>query len=94
MPLFVSAIAGLLFERGLLISGMAAPAKVQNFLDVFGAWDASLAFVMAGAVATALCGCWRGVGWLPPNLLSIEFATMCGAAWKRRLSTRAGVSRK
>jgi uncharacterized protein len=55
VPLFVSAIAGLLFARGLLISGMAAPAQVQNFLDAVGTWDPSLAFVMAGgAVATAL----------------------------------------
>ena len=51
MGILVNAIAGLLFGVGLLISGMADPAKVQNFLDVFGTWDPSLAFVMAGAVA-------------------------------------------
>lgn len=39
-------MAGLLFGAGLLISGMANPAKVIGFLDVFGAFDASLAFVM------------------------------------------------
>ena len=45
-----------MFGLGLLISGMADPAKVQNFLDLFGTWDPSLAFVMAGAVATAFVG--------------------------------------
>lgn len=40
VPSFVNAIAGLLFGLGLLISGMADPAKVQNFLNRFGAWDA------------------------------------------------------
>ena len=43
---------GLVFALGLGIGGMTQPAKVLGFLDVFGAWDASLAFVMAGAVAT------------------------------------------
>lgn len=42
--------AGLLFGLGLLLSGMADPGKVQGFLDLAGAWDPSLAFVMAGAV--------------------------------------------
>jgi hypothetical protein len=46
--------AGLLFGLGLLLSGMANPAKVIGFLDVAGAWDPSLALVMAGAIATAL----------------------------------------
>jgi uncharacterized membrane protein YedE/YeeE len=43
---------GLVFALGLGIGGMTQPAKVLGFLDVFGAWDPSLAFVMAGAVAT------------------------------------------
>ena len=43
--------AGLLFAAGLAISGMTQPAKVVGFLDVAGAWDPSLAFVMAGAIA-------------------------------------------
>jgi uncharacterized membrane protein YedE/YeeE len=41
-------IAGLLFGGGLIISGMTNTAKVQGWLDVFGAWDPTLAFVMAG----------------------------------------------
>lgn len=43
-------LVGLLFGWGLLLSGMTDPGKVQGFLDLFGAWDPSLAFVMGGAV--------------------------------------------
>lgn len=46
--------AGLLFGIGLWISGMARPEKVLNFLDIAGSWDASLLFVMGGAVAVTL----------------------------------------
>lgn len=46
-----SALAGLVFGLGLLVSGMADPAKVLGFLDLAGAWDPSLAVVMAGAIA-------------------------------------------
>lgn len=42
--------AGLLFGLGLIVSGMADPLKVQNFLDIAGSWDPSLAFVMGGAI--------------------------------------------
>lgn len=45
--------AGLLFGLGLALSGMLDPARVLGFLDVAGAWDPSLAFVLAGAVAVA-----------------------------------------
>ncbi|EUC19699.1 YeeE/YedE family protein [Paraburkholderia hospita] len=44
-------LAGLLFGVGLMVSGMANPAKVLGFLDLAGRWDPSLAFVMAGAIA-------------------------------------------
>lgn len=43
-------IAGLLFGFGLAFSGMTQPQKVISFLDVTGAWDPSLAFVMGGAL--------------------------------------------
>ncbi len=46
----VSLLAGALFGAGLALSGMADPAKVRQFLDVFGAWNPALAFVMAGAM--------------------------------------------
>jgi uncharacterized protein len=41
---------GLLFGLGLIVSGMTDPGKVIGFLDLFGAWDPSLAFVMGGAI--------------------------------------------
>jgi uncharacterized membrane protein YedE/YeeE len=57
LPVALTAwFAGVLFGTGLLVSGMADPAKVLNFLDVLGQWDPSLAFVMGGAVATTLVG--------------------------------------
>jgi hypothetical protein len=45
---------GLLFGLGLLLSGMTDPGKVQGFLDLAGAWDPSLAFVMGGAILVAV----------------------------------------
>src|SRR5690554_2186128 len=49
-----SLFAGLLFGLGLIVSGMANPEKVLGFLDIAGAWDPSLAFVMGGAVIVGL----------------------------------------
>ncbi len=54
MLVFTSLLAGLVFGVGLIISGMADPAKVQGFLDLAGAWDPSLAFVMGGAIAVGV----------------------------------------
>lgn len=51
-------IAGLVFGVGLILSGMVDPAKVQNFLDIAGIWDPSLAFVMGGAIGVAAPGFW------------------------------------
>ena len=50
MNALASLLAGLLFGLGLVVSGMTNPAKVIGFLDVFGQWDPSLGFVMAGAL--------------------------------------------
>jgi hypothetical protein len=47
-------LVGLVFGIGLLASGMTDPGKVIGFLDIFGAWDPSLAFVMGGAVAVGM----------------------------------------
>ena len=49
-------LAGLVFGLGLILSGMTDPGKVIGFLDVAGAWDPSLAFVMAGAVLVSFFG--------------------------------------
>ncbi len=51
-----SFVCGLIFGLGLLISGMTQPAKVLGFLDIFGRWDPTLAFVMAAALAVSGIG--------------------------------------
>lgn len=54
---FVAALAsGIVFGFGLSLSGMMNPVRVQGFLDIFGAWDPSLAFVLGGAVVVAAIG--------------------------------------
>jgi hypothetical protein len=54
MAVFTSLLAGLVFGLGLILSGMANPAKVLGFLDLAGPWDPSLALVMVGAIAVGL----------------------------------------
>ena len=56
MRLLTASLIGVLFGLGILVSGMANPAKVLNFFDVAGAWDPSLMFVMGGALAVTLVG--------------------------------------
>jgi len=53
MNVLFALAAGLVFGLGLVVSGMANPAKVLGFLDLAGLWDPSLAFVMCGAIAVA-----------------------------------------
>ncbi len=56
MKTAVALLAGLLFGVGLALSGMLDPMRVQGFLDVAGAWDPSLAFVLGGAVGVTALG--------------------------------------
>jgi uncharacterized protein len=60
MVVLLQFVIGLIFGFGLIVSGMSDPAKVLNFLDFAairtGAWDGSLAFVMAGAIAVTFAG--------------------------------------
>jgi uncharacterized membrane protein YedE/YeeE len=56
MRIVVNMVTGLIFGLGLLISGMANPAKVQNFLDLAGTFDPSLICVMLGAVVVTFLG--------------------------------------
>jgi uncharacterized membrane protein YedE/YeeE len=56
MRMTASLLCGLVFGAGLLISGMVQPTKVLGFLDIFGAWDPSLAVVMAAALAVSTPG--------------------------------------
>ncbi|MCH2219589.1 MAG: YeeE/YedE family protein [Dechloromonas sp.] len=53
MKSWCSLLAGSLFGSGLILAGMTNPRKVQAFLDIAGAWDPSLAFVMVGAILVA-----------------------------------------
>lgn len=58
MRVVISFLAGSLFGTGLLLSGMTDTTKVQGWLDMFGQWDPTLAFVMAGAILPMLVA-WR-----------------------------------
>jgi uncharacterized protein len=49
-------LIGMVFGLGIALSGMANPAKVQNFFDLAGIWDPSLIFVMGGALLVAAIG--------------------------------------
>jgi len=56
MRLILIYLIGVIFGIGILMSGMANPAKVINFFDVAGSWDPSLAFVMGGALIVTFIG--------------------------------------
>lgn len=72
MRAFLGLLSGLVFGIGLILSGMANPAKVLNFLDLAGSWDPSLALVMAGAVAVSFVG-FRLVWWRRAPVLMDRF---------------------
>lgn len=54
MHRLIEFLVGLLFGLGLILAGMTDPGKVIGFLDLAGAWDPSLAFVMGGAIAVCV----------------------------------------
>ncbi|QFI54122.1 YeeE/YedE family protein [Aeromonas simiae] len=56
MNLFAALLSGVLFGLGLAVSGMVDPARVTGFLDLAGAWDPSLGFVMGGALGVFMPG--------------------------------------
>jgi uncharacterized membrane protein YedE/YeeE len=56
MPMLAVLLCGFVFGWGLMISGMTQPTKVLGFLDVLGAWDPSLAVVMAAALVVSALG--------------------------------------
>lgn len=58
LRLFFAALSGGIFGIGLLLSGMTDTLRVQGFLDVWGAWDPTLAFVMGGAILPMVLA-WR-----------------------------------
>lgn len=51
----IPAVSGIIFGAGLALGGMTDPARVRGFLDLFGDWDPTLAFVMGGAVFVMIC---------------------------------------
>lgn len=83
MYVVTSLLAGLVFGLGLIISGMANPAKVLGFLDLGGRWDPSLALVMAGAIA---------VGFFAFALARTRALSFLGAEMK--LSTARHIDRR
>ena len=58
MNLVIALVAGMLFGLGLIVSGMTDADKVQGWLDLFGNWDPTLAFVLGGAILPMLVA-WR-----------------------------------
>jgi uncharacterized membrane protein YedE/YeeE len=73
MRMIASLVCGLVFGAGLLISGMVQPTKVLGFLDIFGAWDPSLAIVMAAALAVSTPGFMLAKGRSRPLLATKSF---------------------
>lgn len=81
----VSIVSGILFGAGLALSGMMNPERVRGFLDVFGRWDPTLAFVMGGAVLVMSIAwplAWKSIGKqnLPAAASRIDARLIGGAA--------------
>ena len=92
---FFAVLSGGLFGTGLMISGMTDPRRTQGWLDIFGNWDPTLAFVMGGAVAVMLVA-WAVAGRRAEHALGGNFpaapepqlgrnlvigSTLFGAGW-------------
>ena len=90
MRIVVNALAGLIFGLGLLISGMANPAKVQNFLDLAGTFDPSLIFVMGGAVVVTFLG-YRFAFTRPQPVLAEQFSLPTAKEIEARVILGAGL---
>lgn len=76
--LALALLAGALFGAGLAISGMADPQRVRGFLDLFGAWDPTLAFVMGGALIP------MAIAWRLQNHMAKPFSATQFALPNRR----------
>lgn len=90
MQRVIALVAGLLFGAGLAVSGMIDPSRVQGFLDLFGNWDPTLAFVMGGAMLP-MAVAW----WIKPRLQSpvaaSDFDLPETIRLDRKLATGAGL---
>ena len=71
--ILVPALSGILFGGGLALGGMTDPARVRGFLDLFGAWDPTLAFVMGGAVLVMAIA-WRFIPKMSHPLFASGFS--------------------
>lgn len=80
LPIFGSAV---LFGAGLTLGGMTDPARVRDFLDIFGDWDPTLAFVMGGAVLVMVLA-WR----FQPRLTKPLFADVFSLPTRRDLTPK------
>jgi uncharacterized membrane protein YedE/YeeE len=84
MRVLVALIAGGLFGLGLIVSDMVNPARVLGFLDVAGAWDPTLAFVMAGALIP-MTVTWRIAATRPAPACGTTFPGAAAIRLDRRL---------
>ncbi len=96
MKTTVAIVCGIVVGAGLAVSGMINPAKVLAFLDVFGAWDPTLALVMGGALAVSAAGYvvagrrdrgWLGEAFSIPTRRDLDAsliggATLFGVGWR------------
>jgi uncharacterized membrane protein YedE/YeeE len=90
MPLLSGFAIGLLFGIGLLVSGMANPARVLGFLDLTGRWDPSLLFVMIGAIPVAFVG-FRLAGGRSAPIVEKRFHLPTASAIDARLAAGAAI---
>lgn len=79
--IIISALSGGLFGAGLLVSGMTDTTKVQGWLDIFGAWDPTLAFVLGGAILPMM------LAW---HLTTKRATSLVGAAFPSKPNPRLG----
>jgi len=84
MRLLAALVAGGMFGAGLVVSGMTDTRAVQGFLDIFGAWNPTLVFVMGGAILPVALA-WRLAARRPRSLSGRYFPARPPAAITRQL---------
>tara|TARA_Y200000002_G_scaffold302509_1_gene257857 strand:- start:343 stop:777 length:435 start_codon:yes stop_codon:yes gene_type:complete len=87
--IITAALSGFIFGVGLSLAGMLNPSKVSGFLDIFGLWDPSLAFVMVGGISVNATGYFlfasKGLPWFTsqfhlPRTTTIDMPLIAGSA--------------
>ena len=87
MRILIALMSGTLFGVGLVVADMTNPARVQAFLDLFGAWDPTLAFVMGGAMVP-MFGAWALSRRIRP-MLAMSFPPLMTAIDRRLIGGSA-----